>query len=281
MVVYADVVLAVNTALNFLLLRLGSRLCTFPARPWRCLLGGFLGGVYALAALLPIPQLFSAWPGQMAAFGLMCLVAFGAGRRAVRPAALTFLCSAALAGVLYLLSGAMNMDAVECRGLLVYPFGANILLLLAGAFYLAAGLLVSSSLRHGRGEVYPMRLRCADREIRLTALYDTGNNLTEPLSGMPVLVVFWQRGAELLGLPRDPDLFSRPAEFFPQLARRLPQCRLRLVPYRAVGVEGGLLLAAACRAYIGKKEYSVLAALSPTPVSDGGSYEALIGGTVF
>ena len=56
--------------------------------------------------------------------------------------------------------------------------------------------------------------------------------------------------------------------------------RFRLVPYRAVGVEQGLLLALRLdNVQVGEEEQGpMLAALSPTPVSDGGGYQALIGG---
>jgi hypothetical protein len=63
------------------------------------------------------------------------------------------------------------------------------------------------------------------------------------------------------------------------IQHKLPHIRLRLVPYRAVGVDGGLLLAVPCIVRTGKeKPRKALAAFSPTPVSDGGEYEALIGG---
>ena len=55
--------------------------------------------------------------------------------------------------------------------------------------------------------------------------------------------------------------------------------RFQLLPYRAVGVDCGLLLAlrvdrVECRAW---RRRNCLTALSPTPVSDGGNYSALIG----
>ena len=60
---------------------------------------------------------------------------------------------------------------------------------------------------------------------------------------------------------------------------RLGRCGLRLLPYRAVGVESGLLLAIRVdRAVIGgHSQRGLLVAVSPTPVSDGGGYQALIG----
>ena len=62
------------------------------------------------------------------------------------------------------------------------------------------------------------------------------------------------------------------------LARRR-NGRWRLLPYRAVGVEHALLLAVRVdNARVAGEDYGpILVALSPTPVSDGGGYSALIG----
>ena len=53
----------------------------------------------------------------------------------------------------------------------------------------------------------------------------------------------------------------------------------RLLPYRAVGVDRGLLLAVRVdRAVVdGEDRGAMVVALSPTPVSDGGGYGALLG----
>lgn len=52
-----------------------------------------------------------------------------------------------------------------------------------------------------------------------------------------------------------------------------------MLPYRAVGVEYGMLLAVRTdRVELGSRKLEgLLVALSPTPVSDGGGYQALIG----
>ena len=63
------------------------------------------------------------------------------------------------------------------------------------------------------------------------------------------------------------------------LARMEESRRFRLLPYQSVGVECGLLLAVRLdMARVGEREYrGVLAALSPTRLSDGGAYSALVG----
>ena len=59
-----------------------------------------------------------------------------------------------------------------------------------------------------------------------------------------------------------------------RLAPQFPRAKLRLIPFRAVGVESGLLLALRCRS--GRRE--ILVAVNPDPVGGSGPYEALLGG---
>ena len=62
------------------------------------------------------------------------------------------------------------------------------------------------------------------------------------------------------------------------LALKLKDYHPRLIPYRAVGTASGLLLALPCTIEIGKQCKTGLVAFSPSPLSDGGGYEALTGG---
>ena len=76
-----------------------------------------------------------------------------------------------------------------------------------------------------------------------------------------------------------PEDLRDPAGGLARLGEGPLRGRLRLLPYRAVGVDRGLLLAVRVdRARVGGEELGpLLVAMSPTPVSDGGSYRALIG----
>lgn len=118
------------------------------------------------------------------------------------------------------------------------------------------------------------------RTVPLTALLDTGNTLKDPLTGESVLVVDGSIAAQLL-----PDAglstasLADPAGLFASLSEQYPFCRFRLIPYRAVGTVSGLLLAVRCEVSgkSGKPELK-LVAFSPTPVSQTGEFDALIGG---
>ena len=73
---------------------------------------------------------------------------------------------------------------------------------------------------------------------------------------------------------------ERPAETMERFSGDPIGRRMRLLPYRSIGVDCGFLLAVrADRVSVGGREYGgLLVALSPTPVTDGGGYQALFGG---
>lgn len=281
MTVYGDVVVAVNTIIDFLLLQLGARLCGYPARPWRCLIAAVLGGIFALLTFLPLPEIFRSFWAQLFCFFCMATLAYGARRRAVRPAVLSFLCGAALAGCVFLLTQLFSIGAVFVQNGIYYPIGSKILILLAGIFYLAAALLAANSLRHGKNEIYSLQIKCGERCMQVSALLDTGNTLIDPAGGKSVIILEAERVGELLTEKRIPQIVRDPVRGFSVLTEQFPQYRFSLLPYRAVGVDGGMLVALFCAAQVGKGKWQqVLVAISPNKVSDGGGYEALIGGTM-
>ena len=77
----------------------------------------------------------------------------------------------------------------------------------------------------------------------------------------------------------DSEALSRPVECLSQLQKLSPGLRVRLLPYRAVGTDSGLLAAVQMDSVLceGRDCPGRLVALSPTPLSDGGRYCALVG----
>ena len=115
----------------------------------------------------------------------------------------------------------------------------------------------------------------------VTALHDTGNTLRDPVSGCPALVLE-RRAAETLWTPEVAQVLAEsaaPEEKMARLHRIGCPVRFTLLPFRAVGTDAGLLLAARSD-YIevnGRRYPRTPVALSEQPVSDGGGYHALWG----
>ena len=277
MTVYADILFFVNAAVDYLLLRVGAKLCAYPFSRLRALLAAVFGGLFAAVQLVPLPFLHTVWCKALC-FLAMTAMAFGIRKRALRPAALTLLCSAALAGVFLLLVRVFSVPMMILRGTVYYPVTAKVLILVSGLCYALCAACFAGALRHGAGEIVPLRLALGGRVIEVPSLYDTGNGLRDPLSGKGVVVLSPACFAELVGLPAA-AIPADPIGALTVLSAHLPESAARLIPYRAVGASG-ILPAIQCTAQFEKKQkpIKVLAALSPSPMAEGG-YEALIGGT--
>jgi stage II sporulation protein GA (sporulation sigma-E factor processing peptidase) len=184
--------------------------------------------------------------------------------------------SAALAGLVLaaqtLGSGPLTME----NGVLYSQFDLRLLLLLFVLCYFILSLFFRRLGRHGGGELVGLELRLMGKTVRLTALRDTGNTLTDPVDERPVIVAEYAALKPYLPAETDPE---RPVDSVRRLDQRgVKGCRL--LPYRAVGTQLGLLLAFRAEEVTaqGRPLGALLVALSPGPVSDGGGYQALIGG---
>ena len=76
-----------------------------------------------------------------------------------------------------------------------------------------------------------------------------------------------------------PEEVRRPGTLMERMAREVPQLHPRLIPYKTASTEQGMLLALRPEwMQVDGKEEKMLVAFSPVTVSDGGGYQALLGG---
>lgn len=279
MTVYAERVFALNAVLNFLLLLGSARLAGAPALMRRVLPAAALGGVYAVAALVPALGFLQTAGMKAVTAAVMLLLAFGAEKRTLRLGLLFLALAAAFAGLVLLCTQVFRTGLVLVGGSAYYPVSFFGLVLVAAAAYLTAWLVFSRLFQHGGRQIVPLTVRLGAREVPIRALRDTGNTLCDPITGEAALVIDAQTAAQLLPQAElTAETLSAPAQLLPELARQYPALRFRLIPYRAVGTRAGLLLAARCEVVERSgRARRALAAFSPTPVSDGGNYQALTG----
>lgn len=276
----AEALFALNAAIDTGLLACSARLCG-QRLPWRrMLLAGCFGGVYAVAAVLPeLGFLRSGLVKLCAAVGI-CLLSFGASRYFARLTAAFCAAGCVFAGAVTAFTQLTGTGLMRVPGGGYYPVSALALCAVGTLCAAVCRLYFSACAQYTARSFEQLTLRLGEREITLRALVDTGNALKDPITNEPVFVLDWQAAARLL-----PDVtlserdFARPPELLQRLSREKPSVRLRLIPYRAVGVRQGLLLAVRCERKGKNGRYlPALAAFSPTPVSGGGEYEALTGG---
>lgn len=274
-VVYIDLVFLLNLIANYLLLLAAGRMAGAVLVRWRIGLGAGAGALYAVLVFLPGLEWLSGWPCKLGAGVLMPLAAYGGERFILKVTVMFFGASAALAGLVLGLELLGNVSLTMKNGVLYTPVDVRLLFLLFTVCYFALSLFFRRvGVREGglsRLEI-AMEGGCAS----LTALRDTGHTLVDPADNRPVVVAYWKSLAGLLPPWADPSQPIRSVELCHAAGSR----QARLVPYRAVGVECGMLLALRARRVTvdGRPQGRLLVALSPTPLDGDGGYQALIGG---
>lgn len=277
-VVYLDVLFLLNLVVDYLLLLAAARMTGERFSRLRLGLGALLGAGYAAALFLPGLS-WLAHPLCKLSVGVgMVLISYGASRRLLRLTLVFFAVSAALGGVILALqllgTGGLTLE----NGVLYTGFDLRLLLVTVILSYAALSLVFRAAARHGgtRRDLCTAKVTIAGKTLPINVLMDTGNTLVDPLRNQPVLVVEEFALREILPADLDP---SDPVGSLERLHDREWKGRLRLLPYRAVGVENGMLLVVRSdRVEInGQREIGLPVALSPTPVSDGGNYQGLLG----
>ena len=279
MTVYLDGVLVVNSLIDYLLLMVCGNVTGTPVRRKRVLISGLFGGIYAVLCLMPGLSFLEGllWKGLAAWF--LCLLAFGTRPGMLRRSVVLILLAAAFSGLVLLLTEMFSAPASLIGSTVYYPVTLPVLMLTAGGSYGLMQMALSRLTHHG-GDIVNVEVTLCGVRRAFTALRDTGNTLRDPISGWGVMVADWNvLAVGVHGRELTRQAVEQPTLGLGQLMTIAPELKPRLIPYKTVGVASGLLLAV-CPEEIkvdGKKE-QLLLAFSAVPVSDGGGYEALIGG---
>ncbi len=280
MTVYVDVLFGLNSAINYLLLRGSAAMGGHPVRYGRLLAAACLGGLYAVGVVLPGFAWLQGLPIQVICAGLMLVVAFGWKRNTVKQGLFFFGLSFAFGGVVMLLIQLAEPDCIMFGNRAYYAVSTPALLLLAGVGYGVSALVLSGWGAHTGGEIQAMEVQLGEKSQSVRVLRDTGNTLRDPISGQTVLVAGRALLETLLPGRVLASELRDPATLMERLNIDYPKLRFCLVPYRAVGVESGLLLALRCSLVHGKRREPILAAFSPTEVSADGRFDAIWGGEI-
>lgn len=238
-----------------LLLLLGScRLSGSVPRIGFCCLGAMLGAIYSGVCLQPGFSFLGGWFWRIVCLATVSVLSFGLRRSTVRKCCLYVFLSLAMCGLVG--DGQKGFVTVLLCGCAVY-------------------LLCRIGLPGAASRVVPVELTMQGRKHHLQALVDTGNMLTDPLTGTQVLVLGAQLGKTLLGLEQ-PQLEDPITAM-----QRNPMKGLRLLPYSSVGRHTGLMLALAMdQVRIDGKTAGRIVAFSPQFIGQGEDYQALTGGIV-
>ena len=173
---------AVNFIIDFMLLLGTNRICGYALHIGRCITAAIIGGLYtSICILLPYPNLRAMHCRAV----LLCIVsgvAFGISFNAFRRTCVFIMLSVAMSGI---------ASGLNTQGITTVFLSLVILLTLC----------IFGCYRNVKCvRLLPVELCYGIKKLAITAMYDSGNTLRDPVTGRPVLIVDANVAKELIGL---------------------------------------------------------------------------------
>jgi stage II sporulation protein GA (sporulation sigma-E factor processing peptidase) len=283
--VYIDVLFVLNTTINYLLLLASAKIADCEHSRPRILLAAVIGGVYA--ALVYFPALSFLYEAAVRILFAAVMVAVSFGFTKVSVLVRMFLVFLAVSfafggGVLAWQAAFSGVDLHN--GIIYIDMTLRNLIFSSALLYLVLELLFRRAASKREGVRFTTAdITDGDRNMTLNVLYDTGCTLADPINGRRVLLVGLSDFMRMIPADAAEQLKSMkgvaPATQLSRMARLSSAHRFRLIPYSAVGSEGGMLLAYRPDEVKveGANRAAALVACSPGELSDGRRFRAVIG----
>jgi len=252
MEVYVDTLFLVNLVMNCLILWTTGKLASLSIRIWPLLLASALGALYSIFILLPnFLYLNSLWIKLFFA-GLIPLVSFHplSFRNFIRVLGYFYLASFLAGGTAMALIyfGNPYLSYLGKGFTYVNRFNIWTLVVTIIVLFFLVQLAWRARQRKTLEDLFavPITLIFAEGKVDLEAMVDTGNQLKDPLTGTPAIVVEYQALAPIL-----PEEVKRIFQVAPennleeiyQLLSKSSWCaRFRLIPFNSLGKANGMLL---------------------------------------
>ena len=256
MTVYLDVIWALNLLFDSLLLYLTAIFLKRRIQLWRIIAGGFIGSLIILLSFTPLNAYTSHPISKLICSMFMVLIAFGFKRLTFFFKALmtlyvsTFLIGGAIMGAHYFIQSDLELS-VKVLASSVKGYGDPIswLFVLIGfplAWHFARKNVESMEMTKIQFEqIVDVELHIDNETLHFKGLVDSGNQLYDPLSKLPVMFVSVKDQVEAIPESVNKLAAADPEQFImgSQDISHEWQHRLRIIPYKVVGQEHQLIVA--------------------------------------
>lgn len=246
---YIDVILIENIVLNYLILYITSVLVKYKSTFIKIFVGSLVGALYVIPLFVYNNALFNSVTMKFMLSALMIVIVFHPTRfkEFIRLLSYFYLVSLIFGGVAFALYySVMASESYSLNGIFVindFPVILIIATILLGSFLI---FYCIEYVRKIRKNLVQMEIIIENNYVSTCALIDTGNTLYEPISHIPVIIVEFDILKEILPekviecISQLNQINSQDFDNFTLDQKWLK--RFRLVPFKAIGKENGMLL---------------------------------------
>jgi len=276
-VIYGDVLFLINFSMDFLTLYITAGILRISCRLLPMILSSSVGAVYAVAAVFFAADKITDIIICLAVSALISYIAFGwSGKRAFIRDTVTFIAvSMLLGGVMTVIFNFLNRSTgmtyspdIFITDDSIYSVYSSVPLyfivlsaFIAAVFTAAAAILSRKRVTAGSVTV---ETEYRGKELRFEALLDSGNLLTDPLSGKPVVIL-------------SPNLFDSLTGGKEKLMEGGMKARLRFIPAASISGDCVLMGIVPDHTVIDAKEKEVVLARGKEDAVDYGGFMAIVG----
>lgn len=282
-IVYIDVLVGVNLAIDYLLLCATSRLSNTYCKRINLLLGAVIGAIYAVFSCITPSYILSSIPFKIIIGFIMIYISFFKEKitKILKLLILFLGLSFASAGAVLAVGNASNTSFFAGEGYYIdVPFrvvAATIIFCWVITGYIFRGS-ASDTISPRKTVTAQVCLNSTCESF--TLLVDTGNTLHDPISGKPIIILDRNSVSKLFPSAVSLVINRLNTQSAACVLNNVPDTyknRFRLVPFNAVGKDNGLLLVFKPDSIkISDKTFVGLIAINPESICSG-KYDGLIG----
>ncbi|KNF09914.1 sporulation sigma-E factor-processing peptidase SpoIIGA [Gottschalkia purinilytica] len=267
MYIYAEYLLLENLAINYIILFITKKFLKVHTTQIRLLMASLIGALYTFVVFYPSLIFMARFSFKLATSIIIIMIAFNPkkSRSFIKVISAFYLVAFAFAGTSLALFYIADIETYVGGGIFyIANFQLKFLIISVVLIWILFQIVWEyvENKNNKRRAFFPVIINLNGKEIEVTALLDTGNSLKDPISKIPVIVVEFLAIKDIL-----PDsiqnIFLKYKEnsldaVVDTMSCASNQMKFRIIPYKSLGKENGLLLGFKPDKVIVKSERSTL-----------------------
>lgn len=203
--IYADVLLILNIYVTYFLLLAAAKLTHSAFKMSRCITASVTGSLFSLTILLPQLDTLAMLLIKLVSASVIVIVCFGLKEPAhtLRLIAYFFVVNFIFAGIMLGIYFTFKPAFMSVNNMYLYiDFDLAVLVVCTAIAYIliCAVRSVMDKSTHAYGN-YTVRITLGEKNIKLPAIPDTGNFLSDTISGKPIIICSYESISELVEVP--------------------------------------------------------------------------------
>ena len=231
MIVYADILIFLNTVIDYCILISAGLIIGSRPKSWRLIAGSIFGGIFSLRIFLPALPLFADTLFLLLGCAIMSLITFGYKniKRFIKVIFTVFAVSFILSGITAAVMSVFSPGGIAMNNSSIYISISPLMLIAISilAYIIIRIICFFFQNTEDEKELYTLNIQYGENGVTLTGLCDSGNSLCDPISGSRVIVAAHDTIYPLISQYDLDGEGDKPDGY-------------RIIPYTAVGVSGYL-----------------------------------------